>query len=162
MAEIGNDVSKRIYEAKVAEIIAKRAVPDCSKEQRENWIKAKYVTRAFINTDALNVSQISFLKNSLKCNIQFIQVEGSDKWTVRRLRRRKRTSSLKKEETTAKESQDKDEKDEDSTQIPRDDSNSSILEACGIQQEKKPINAETLVFGGTLSKHHFANFEVGK
>ena len=93
-----------------------------------------------------------------------IKVEGSDKWTVRRLRRRKRTSSLKKQEeefTTAKESQDKDEKDEDSTQIPREDSNSSILEACGIEQEKKrPINAETLVFGGTLSKHHFANFEV--
>ena len=58
MAEIGNDVSKRIYEAKVAEIIAKRATPDCSKEQRENWIKAKYVTRAFINTDALNVSNL--------------------------------------------------------------------------------------------------------
>ena len=55
MAEIGNDVSKRIYEAKVAEIIAKRATPDCSKEQRENWIKAKYVTRAFINTEALKV-----------------------------------------------------------------------------------------------------------
>ena len=71
MAEIGNDVSKRIYEAKVAEIIAKRAVPDCTKEQRENWIKAKYVTRAFINTDALNVSQISFLKKSSKCYIQF-------------------------------------------------------------------------------------------
>ena len=66
-----------------------------------------------------------------------IKVEGSDKWTVRRLRRRKRTSSLKKQEeefTTAKESQDKDEKDEDSTQIPREDSNSSILEACGIEQ----------------------------
>ena len=55
MAEIGNDVSKRIYEAKVAEIIAKRATPDCTKEQRENWIKAKYVTRAFINTEALKV-----------------------------------------------------------------------------------------------------------
>ena len=63
MAEIGNDVSKRIYEAKVAEIIAKRATPDCSKEQRENWIKAKYVTRAFINTEALNVSHLLiFLK----------------------------------------------------------------------------------------------------
>ena len=78
MAEIGNDVSKRIYEAKVAEIIAKRAVPDCSKEQRENWIKAKYVTRAFINTDALNVSQISFLKNSSKCNIHHLTIFPSN------------------------------------------------------------------------------------
>lgn len=86
-------------------------------------------------------------------------MEGTDKWTVRRLRRRKRTSSLKKQEETAKEHQDKDEKDQD-TQMPRDDSNSSILEACGIEQNKKPINAESLVFGGTLSKHHVANIEV--
>ena len=33
MAEIGNDVSKRIYEANVYEIIAPRATPDCSKGQ---------------------------------------------------------------------------------------------------------------------------------
>ena len=100
-------------------------------------------------------------------NYYLLKVEGSEKWTVRRLRRRTRTSSLRKqEETTAKENQDKDEKDIDSSlplppppPIPRDDSNSSILEACGMQ-EKKPINAETLVFGGTLSKHHVANIEV--
>ena len=53
MAEIGNDVSKRIYEANVYEIIAQRATPECSKEIRENWIKAKYVTKAFINIAAL-------------------------------------------------------------------------------------------------------------
>ena len=34
MAEIGNDVSKRIYEANVYEIIAPRATPDCSKGQK--------------------------------------------------------------------------------------------------------------------------------
>lgn len=55
MAEIGNDVSKRIFEANVAEVIAKRATAECSKEIRENWIKAKYVTKAFINTNALKV-----------------------------------------------------------------------------------------------------------
>ena len=63
MAEIGNDVSKRIYEANVYEIIAKRATPDCSKEVRENWIKAKYVTKAFINVAALkDVKVISSYK----------------------------------------------------------------------------------------------------
>ena len=66
MAEIGNDVSKRIYEAKVAEIIAKRATPDCSKDIRENWIKAKYLSRAFINTDALKVSIYRGLRNVSK------------------------------------------------------------------------------------------------
>ena len=66
MAEIGNDVSKRIYEANVYEIIAQRATPDCSKEVRENWIKAKYVTKAFINVAALkDVKVISFLVTKL-------------------------------------------------------------------------------------------------
>ena len=39
-----------------------------------------------------------------------------------------------------------------------DDSVSSILEACGLSN--KPVNAEKMVFGGTLSKHHVANIEV--
>ena len=64
---------------------------------------------------------------------------------------------------SAKESKDCDEKDED-TSIPRDDSHSSILEACGISNsgpsKAHVINAEKLVFGATLSKHHVANIEV--
>lgn len=62
-----------------------------------------------------------------------------------------------KSKQTTKEDKDQDEKDQD-TSIPREDSNSSILEACGLSD--KPINAEKLVFGGTLSKHHVANIEV--
>ena len=70
MAEIGNDVSKRIYEANVYEIIAPRATPDCPKEIRENWIKAKYVTKAFINVTALkDVKVILFLLTKLGPNL---------------------------------------------------------------------------------------------
>merc|ERR1712141_474213 len=57
---------------------------------------------------------------------------------------------------------DLDEKDED-TSLPRDDSESSILEACGISTtstKANVINAEKLVFGGTLTKHHVANIEL--
>ena len=64
--------------------------------------------------------------------------------------------------TINKESKDLDEKDED-TSLPRDDSESSILEACGISTtstKANVINAEKLVFGGTLTKHHVANIEV--
>ena len=43
-------------------------------------------------------------------------------------------------------------------EIQREDSDSSILEACGII--KKPVNVEKLVFGATLSKHHVASIEV--
>ena len=55
MAELGNEISKKIYEARVAEIIAKRATPNCDKETREKWIKAKYLLKAFINPNALKV-----------------------------------------------------------------------------------------------------------
>ena len=55
MAELGNEISKKIYEARVAEIIAKRATPNCDKETREKWIKAKYLLKAFINPNALQV-----------------------------------------------------------------------------------------------------------
>ena len=50
--------------------------------------------------------------------------EGKTHWTVRRLRRRARTSSLKTaNKQTAKESKDCDEKDEDTTvTVPREDS----------------------------------------
>jgi len=156
MAEIGNDVSKRIYEANVYEIIAQRATPDCSKEVRENWIKAKYVTKAFINVAAL----------------KDVKVVGDEMWTVRRLRRRTTVRNTKSSaaaktntETSAKEDRDRDEKDEDTTQTPsqtnqiqREDSDSSILEACGIIN--KPVNVEKLVFGATLSKHHVASIEL--
>ena len=160
MAELGNDISNKIYEAKVAEIIAKRATPDCDKETREKWIKAKYMLKAFINPHALKSSSVE--DNSTGAD----QEVSKTHWTVRRLRRRARNSSLKKQ-ITAKESKDKDEKDEDtSQQLPRDDSESSILEACGLTSSgsktlnENVINAEKLVFGGTLSKHHVASIEV--
>ena len=147
----------------MAEIIAKRATPDCDKETREKWIKAKYMLKAFINPHALKSSSSDSSDQEV----------SKTHWTVRRLRRRARNSSLKKQ-ITAKESKDKDEKDEDTSQLPqqlpRDDSESSILEACGLTSSgstaktinENVINAEKLVFGGTLSKHHVASIEVCK
>merc|ERR1712051_715535 len=102
-------------------------------------------------------------------------------WTVRRLRRRTtaarnnkpdkksnaaaKKTNIEEKETSEKEDRDMDEKDEDTTQttsqtnqIQREDSDSSILEACGII--KKPVNVEKLVFGATLSKHHVASIEL--
>ena len=45
MAELGNAVSNRIYEAEVHEIVARRANKDSSGAEREAWIKAKYIAR---------------------------------------------------------------------------------------------------------------------
>jgi Arf-GAP/coiled-coil/ANK repeat/PH domain-containing protein len=54
MAELGNTVVNRIYEANVIEVIAKRATPTSTAVERENWIRAKYIARAFVKMDILN------------------------------------------------------------------------------------------------------------
>lgn len=54
MAELGNNVINQIYEANVMEVIAKRAHPSSIAAERENWIRAKYIARAFVKVDVLN------------------------------------------------------------------------------------------------------------
>ena len=41
MAELGNEIVNRIYEANVIELIATRATPSSTSAERENWIRAK-------------------------------------------------------------------------------------------------------------------------
>lgn len=48
MLELGNNVVNRCYEADVDESLAVRAQPDSNRTVRENWIRAKYVQKAFI------------------------------------------------------------------------------------------------------------------
>ncbi|XP_033763338.1 arf-GAP with coiled-coil, ANK repeat and PH domain-containing protein 2-like isoform X2 [Pecten maximus] len=48
MVELGNDIVNRIYEASVDESIATKATFDCKRSVRENWIRAKYVDKAFV------------------------------------------------------------------------------------------------------------------
>ena len=60
MAELGNTVSNRIYEANVMEIIAKRATANSPGPARDNWIRAKYIARAFVRIDALEVDETKY------------------------------------------------------------------------------------------------------
>ncbi|KAM9514266.1 LOW QUALITY PROTEIN: arf-GAP with coiled-coil, ANK repeat and PH domain-containing protein 1-like [Guaruba guarouba] len=48
MCELGNSTLNRIYEARVEEMGVKRPPPGCSRAQREEWIRAKYVHRKFL------------------------------------------------------------------------------------------------------------------
>ena len=41
MAELGNEIVNRIYEANVIELIATRATSNSTSAERENWIRAK-------------------------------------------------------------------------------------------------------------------------
>ncbi|RWS08827.1 hypothetical protein B4U79_12687 [Dinothrombium tinctorium] len=49
MLSLGNAVVNQFYEANVNENIAKRATHDSDRTERENWIKAKYVLKAFVD-----------------------------------------------------------------------------------------------------------------
>ncbi len=59
MAELGNSIVNKIYEAQVHEIVAKRAHPNSDDQERENWIKTKYIAKAFVKGTALMMPSIS-------------------------------------------------------------------------------------------------------
>ena len=48
MAELGNEIVNRIYEANVVELIAARAKPNSTSAERENWIRAKVFLRLIV------------------------------------------------------------------------------------------------------------------
>ena len=56
MAELGNEIVNRIYEANVIEVIATRATPSSTSAERENWIRAKvliFKTQKFVKHTGL-------------------------------------------------------------------------------------------------------------
>jgi len=120
------------------------------------------------------------------------------KWTVRRLRRRARSSRLPKNQVTEKEKLNNEEKEKDSTSEGDNPeansqssdngkvnviSDSSLLVECGLmppsssntgpsteptvkETQKTPVknenivNAEKMLFGFSLGKHHVSNIEL--
>ena len=144
MAELGNQIVNKIYEANVHEIVAKRASPDSGSPERENWIKAKYVAKAFIRGDLLRS--------------EGEKSGNTGRWTVRRLRRRARTSSLKRKQS-AKEKLDKDDKDVDTkAAVEPEQQKEYVVATAGLSSPK--VNAEEILFGTNLGKHHVANIEL--
>ena len=149
MAELGNTISNKIYEAQVHEVVAKRATMESTNVERENWIKAKYVAKAFIRSDLLAMMTVpSSPDTSVSCV----------SWTVHRLRRRTRTSSLKRQSASSeKEKLDQDDKDIDTKQ-PRP--GADVTPAAARATSPKKRNAEEILFGSTLGKLHVASIEL--
>ncbi|XP_067144380.1 arf-GAP with coiled-coil, ANK repeat and PH domain-containing protein 2 [Centruroides vittatus] len=101
MAELGNTIVNRIYEANVDSSV-ERATPESSRNIREAWIKAKYVKKQFVKP-----------LPGVDSSIVDTNVQGSDtnkiirnipqRWSVRKVHRRRRTvSALKKKENQEK------------------------------------------------------------
>merc|ERR1719323_1215387 len=77
-------------------------------------------------------------------------------WTVRRLRRRTRTSSLKKQSASEKEKLDRDDKDIDTKQPGA--AAAAARAVASPPADKR--NAEEILFGSTLGKHHVSSIEL--
>lgn len=97
MAEMGNKIVNRVYEAKV-DLSVERATPDCDRNIRENWIKTKYIERKFV----LPLSTLACTLTPENADEEEETVEDEEKkdlpilpssrrWSVRRLRRRPRS-----------------------------------------------------------------------
>jgi len=167
MAELGNSIVNKILEGDVGEKDLTRPSATSDRSTRELWINAKYKEKAFVN------------KTAFKCR----ETEDKSGWQVRRLRRRARSKKRKEEKgkESKKEASDREEKDvdtkEDGDSDKEDDSSilESVMRASTLagRDSSSPfsselmsssrhsvVNAETVLFGGSLGKHHVASIQL--
>ena len=81
MAELGNAISNKIYEARGHNLKAKKATEDTDKIKRMVWINAKYVEKAFVNEDILKAMSKCSGPDARKASHVY------ENWTVSNLRR---------------------------------------------------------------------------
>ncbi|XP_071668651.1 arf-GAP with coiled-coil, ANK repeat and PH domain-containing protein 2 isoform X2 [Patagioenas fasciata] len=58
MCELGNDVINRIYEAKLEKVGAKKPQPGSQRQEKEAYIRAKYVERKFVEKQPASASPL--------------------------------------------------------------------------------------------------------
>ncbi|KAJ8974164.1 hypothetical protein NQ317_013121 [Molorchus minor] len=86
MAELGNSLVNKIYEAHVPEDFT-RASEHCIGAIRESWIRAKYVDKKFIkNLPQFNKSSTPSPNRTSRASLMEVR-----KWSVRKMRRRPRS-----------------------------------------------------------------------
>ncbi|ENN72674.1 hypothetical protein YQE_10772, partial [Dendroctonus ponderosae] len=91
MAELGNNVVNRIYEAKVPDGV-KRASEHCTGTIREEWIRTKYVEKKFVK----NISDFKDeLSNQTTAEIDKASTLEVRKWGVKKFRRMSTTANAK-------------------------------------------------------------------
>ena len=77
MSSLGNALVNKVYEAKVDESVARRATPDCGRTQRELWIKAKYVQKAFVDKSGDDCNQST--GKDVKQEVESVWTDCSDR-----------------------------------------------------------------------------------
>uniref|UniRef100_H3C3W3 Arf-GAP with coiled-coil, ANK repeat and PH domain-containing protein n=1 Tax=Tetraodon nigroviridis TaxID=99883 RepID=H3C3W3_TETNG len=64
MCELGNTVINRIYEARIEEMTIKKPHPSSSREEKESWIRSKYVEKKFIQKLPVTGRNVLLLRRS--------------------------------------------------------------------------------------------------
>ncbi|XP_046391435.1 arf-GAP with coiled-coil, ANK repeat and PH domain-containing protein 2 [Ischnura elegans] len=167
MAELGNEIVNRAYEADVPADFA-RATPNCAGNIREAWIKAKYVERRFVKKDH---------HLSLPLHRRGEEQEGGEaphgggplgvRWSVRRLRRRPRSRDAKRR----KSKRQPENNDPPPLPVAENDAHSEVADCdadaegveggeegvvngggAALEREGEIVDAEVLLFGENLVK----------
>lgn len=118
MAELGNDIVNNVYEAEIPKNFV-RASQNCPGHVRETWIKAKYVDKKF-------VKKIPEFDGSPSQRMSRMDVR---KWSVRKIRRRPRSSDNFRRKKEKLKSKKNDVKFENETEIENKDENVSKRES---------------------------------
>ncbi|NXN46150.1 ACAP2 protein, partial [Rhinoptilus africanus] len=79
MCELGNDVINRIYEAKLEKVGVKKPQPGSQRQEREAYIRAKYVERKFVEKEPASVSLLESGKKVLPQSHQEKRHSGPEK-----------------------------------------------------------------------------------
>ncbi|XP_050294223.1 arf-GAP with coiled-coil, ANK repeat and PH domain-containing protein 2 [Anthonomus grandis grandis] len=138
MAELGNDVVNKIYEANVPEGF-QRASENCTGIVREEWIKSKYVDKAFVR----KLSQFEAEQGSSENPTEL------KKWTVKKIRRSCRYTNkkaVKKEQLK----ENLDEKEKDEMELPGENSS----------EKNEEVGSDILLFGNDLDEETVSTIDL--
>lgn len=176
MAELGNNIVNKILEGRKPAgptALPQKPGPEATRPEREAWIVSKYREKLFVDRDIFKAEEF----------------RDSEAWTVKRLRRRARSQqqrhSGRNEKLPGASKEDKvdeEEKDLDTSEEPS--LLESVLRASTLSSGTRPpesaaisvrgggsditsssssrrvLNAEVVLFGGSLGKHHVASVEL--
>ncbi|KAK9887352.1 hypothetical protein WA026_022021 [Henosepilachna vigintioctopunctata] len=138
MAELGNLIVNKVYEANIQDSFI-RASPNCPGQIRESWIKAKYVDKKFIK----GLPEFNSSPNQRQSRSSLMEVR---KWSVRKLRRRPRSSdNARRKRDKSKNNKPIVEEESDSA-IEKDDASPQSFES--EEERRKSV----LLFGSDLEK----------
>lgn len=156
MAELGNNISKQIYEASVPEGVVK-ASRDCPGTIREEWIRTKYVEKKYVK----RFPRFSADQSSPNSSDGLMEVR---KWSVRKIRRRPRSVNSREKKGKIVEKQqianESGEPVDSATNVNTNDDQDKIRDNTAVHKSLAETQNDLLLFGSGLEKQRISNIDL--